>query len=120
MKQSDHALCYISESHLVLLAFLYNFIFNPIISVVRLEGMLAGVLLLRGAACFSVLVKRWKHSFWQAICHVSEMFKNISRTRGIIKINYFAEVLPKAYFNQHLFAGIVYRVSSCINLHSES
>lgn len=35
-------------------------------------------------------------------------------------MNYFAEVLPKAYFIQHLCAGIVCSVSSCINLYTNS
>lgn len=135
-KKSDNGLylCYISESNLVLLAFLYNFIFNTITSIVKPEGVPAVVLLWGGGCLFFTLSEKVEtratccrsHSIAEAL-HLRvgmgglyviyiAMSKTALRNREIIEINSFAEVLPKAYFIQHLCAGIVYSVSKCTNL----
>lgn len=126
----------ISESHSVLLVFLYNFIFNTVISTVNPEGMTAVVLLWGGGCLFFTLSEKVEtqgtrcrsHSIAEtlhlpvgmgSLTHL-DMLKKTLRNGKIIKINYFSEALLKAYFIHHLCAGIFYSVSSCINLYTNS
>lgn len=135
-KKGDNGLYlgYLSESHLVLLAFLYNFISNTITSIVKPEGVPAVVLLWGRDCLFFTLSEKVEtqgtccrsHSIAEAlylrvgmgslyVIYIA-MSKTTLRNREIIKNNYFAEVLPKVYFIRHLCAGIVYSVSKCTNL----